>query len=690
MVQSFANSIGKYYNNICFVRPFYLYHCTFFKLKSTLIIAFVLTCTLRLAAQDFGCFEVNNSSANHISNYTVLSFSNNTDFKDINWKEFDFDSIPADGEFCDNAYHSNSCKPFTRMKGQVKNGKKEGNWVLYLDNNSLVSGKFISDKKEGVWKGFRIMGSDTVLAYSSTFRNNLLNGLEVDYHSSGTKNYLCNYKDGLKHGVNERFNEDGELVYSCQYLNGLKHGKEIEREFIDTSKGYIVRELTHFKTGKKNGFTYRIHRKHPNDTSYEGNYNNDLRNGRFVFNESDKRIECNYLNNELDGTFKMIYPNGIVGEEIVFKNNFPYNHVASKDTNGNILAVKTLVNGTGTLSSFYPDGKLKSTYTYKNQLLNGHFIRHFQSGAVAEQGVLYSNGTKTYKSASSIERLRDINFQTSWNQNFIAPTKFQIFNPDSTLKRNIYCQNNLVEVETYRKGRLYAYQTDSLGLLQGKNISFYDSGDTSSVEYLKIIKRDSTLISVQHGTFRYFHKNASIQAVVNYHFGKEIGVSRFYDEADNLVRQKVNLKNGSVYNVFNGDTVNRMDSLGRKQGKWITLPMKWSNTECTISPQDIQYFKDGKPVGTWLLYSFDGTKLIETREWLSEYECISTKWNHNRKFKFKGYLVNNRRQGKWKVYDLKKGYLKFQQHYDCNQPTGIWLEFKKNGKVKKREDKTDQ
>jgi antitoxin component YwqK of YwqJK toxin-antitoxin module len=112
-------------------------------------------------------------------------------------------------------------------------------------------------------------------------------------------------------------------------------------------------------------------------------------------------------------------------------------------------------------------------------------------------------------------------------------------------------------------------------------------------------------MSVKDGFCKYFHPNGILKAEIEYSKGTEIGKSYFYNEIGELIRLNVKEKNGAQYNIFNSDTVNITDSLGRKQGKWISLS-KFSK-DCSITPTSTEYYIDDKPTGIWDSFGYDGS-----------------------------------------------------------------------------------
>jgi len=83
-----------------------------------------------------------------------------------------FDLVQRDGLF----YKKFSEVPFTGKvtgldKGLIKNGKREGAWVLYWENGQLMSkGNWKKGKKDGLWVYYFEAGRFNA-SWSGTFKN---------------------------------------------------------------------------------------------------------------------------------------------------------------------------------------------------------------------------------------------------------------------------------------------------------------------------------------------------------------------------------------------------------------------------------------------------------------------------------------------------------------------------------------
>ena len=127
-------------------------------------------------------------------------------------------------------YHENGQ---LRYKGEFKNGEREGPWIGYLKNGQLsYKGVFKNDEPAGPWIGYLKNGQ---LSYKGVFKNGEREGTWVGYYGNGQLQYKGEYKNGFREGTWVFFNKDGtkrmseykvgEIIFdegSGVYRNGEK------------------------------------------------------------------------------------------------------------------------------------------------------------------------------------------------------------------------------------------------------------------------------------------------------------------------------------------------------------------------------------------------------------------------------------------------------------------------------------
>lgn len=631
-------------------------------IQSILTLFLMLVISTRAFAQDFGIYETNHIGNNSSDLYARQSVQKGYQYRG-DWTEFILDTLIKDGyhkEFC---YFYNSCSENVKMEGLVKDGRQEGMWKLFINENTLFIGNFKNGKKNGLWKGLFINDNDTTCFTKIEFKDNLYSGQKLDF-TFGDKLYkITNYKDGIKHG--------SEKEYFTNNEQDIQQTKEI---------------VTYYK-GKLHG-KYLILGSTPNDTLTDGTYAFGARNGKFTFIKSGGKIIANYKNGKLEGRFKKYYPNGTLAYELDYKNNLPYNVIQIKDSSGNVIETNTLKSGNGTLNYYDENGNMISSCDYKNQLISGQILSYFPSGNIMEKGFLYTDKAKIFKETKPIEHCEDLNLFSAWQLNFASGTDYTSYNEDGSIRNKLKSSFNdsigedIIIYANYKNGNLLSNESRWRGLQFGRVNNFYSNGTLEMSGNYIIIDKDSIKVSVKNGVFKYYHSNGLLKAEVNYSRGEETGNSYFYDTTGNLIRRKIIKENGAVCNIFKNDTVNLKDSLGRKQGKWVRFNRYpfLSNTNYS-TPNVIEYYKNDKPTGIWLYYNHTNDFVEKEVIWENPINSFCKNWNKNGQLIAEGNMTNNIKDGEWKVYDTKKGYLKFKGNYKCGNKDGIWTEYKRNGKI---------
>lgn len=88
-----------------------------------------------------------------------------------------------------------------KLEGTFKNGKKNGIFIEYNEDGAkLEEGKYADDCKEGVWKGWYVIG-ETELMWKGEYKND---------NEVGTQFYSDN--NGLLNGVISFLNDEGTKI----------------------------------------------------------------------------------------------------------------------------------------------------------------------------------------------------------------------------------------------------------------------------------------------------------------------------------------------------------------------------------------------------------------------------------------------------------------------------------------------
>ena len=107
-------------------------------------------------------------------------------------------------------------------QGLMKNGKKEGKWIIYHKNGQLSAKE---NYQNGGNHGFQIGYYDNgVLFYKTNWKNGQSHGYWESYWKNSNLEGKGNYKFGEKEGYWEYYHRNGELDRKLNFHNGKMEG----------------------------------------------------------------------------------------------------------------------------------------------------------------------------------------------------------------------------------------------------------------------------------------------------------------------------------------------------------------------------------------------------------------------------------------------------------------------------------
>jgi antitoxin component YwqK of YwqJK toxin-antitoxin module len=208
-------------------------------------------------------------------------------------------------------YPNGKVKIMASYKDDVPEGVRreydeEGNIVKgYLFHNGKVVGEGITDEeglRDGPWKEYYPNGA---IKSVGTYDKGKRVGEWKFYHPDGQLEQIGSYnKDGKLDGTWTWYYADGQLEREESYFNGMLDGHSIEYDEL----GNVIAE---------------------------GDYIEDYRDGKWVFNYGDHREEGEYLDGMRHGLWKSYYNNGQLSFEGEFIEDNPNGHHVWYWPNGN-------------------------------------------------------------------------------------------------------------------------------------------------------------------------------------------------------------------------------------------------------------------------------------------------------------------------------------------------------------------
>ncbi|MCC6725831.1 MAG: toxin-antitoxin system YwqK family antitoxin [Saprospiraceae bacterium] len=234
------------------------------------------------------------------------------------------------------SYHENG---LLKEQGQYHLGAKVGTWLQYSKEGALlkekhysrpdstiaafvvfhpeggvkVLGQLQNGKPEGRWIGYREQDGNTF--YTRIFKNGLLHGKSKTYHYK--KNTLWKEEDyiaGKLHGEEKQYFEDGTTLSSLtQYQDGKKHGEH--KEWHSLGK---LRVSAFYKDNELDGEFIRYSKD--GIATEKGNYQNGYKQGFFEEIEMGKYLQKGeYYYGQRVGTWQHFYPSGKLSEEYQYE-----------------------------------------------------------------------------------------------------------------------------------------------------------------------------------------------------------------------------------------------------------------------------------------------------------------------------------------------------------------------------------
>ena len=247
----------------------------------------------------------------------------------------------GNGEFTE--YYKNGQ---IKVKGNYKDGLRDGEFKFYSENNKYLGSVFYKNKeiikntlskedKENLSTSFEF--ADMALFLRSTTRD--IVGATTDVYPNGKPRIYMPYSvNGELHGDYIEFYEDGKISYKITYENGIRQGKSIS--YLESGKS--IGE-TNYIDGKKEGKSLE---------TFEGMI----------------QMKANYKNNKIDGDMFLYYPSGKLLQKRSFINGKAEGELIEYYENGVIKEKAYFINDKQEKEHFFYDekGKLIKTDIYKN------------------------------------------------------------------------------------------------------------------------------------------------------------------------------------------------------------------------------------------------------------------------------------------------------------------------------------
>jgi antitoxin component YwqK of YwqJK toxin-antitoxin module len=448
-------------------------------------------------------------------------------------------------------------------EGLIRDGKPDGYWKSYYENGKIKSeGNRKNFELDSLWKFYN---EDGRLILEISFKNGKKNGLRISYLDKET--IKENYKNDVKDGFTRYYYPDGKLKTETPFVKGMEQGfgKEYATDgmiitLTEYKKGFIVDRLRINRKDKNNlkqGKWFLFYDS--GNIKQEGDYRDDKKEGYFKdFAENGDLIKiCKYINDELQPDAVEIQKLQVVNE-------------------------------------YYPDGKLKVSAMYRNNIPEG-IRREYKPDGNIEKSVMYHNGLITGEG----NMLDDGNKDGHWREYFT----------DGSLK----AEGNYDDGKTIGEWKYYH--------LNGK------------IEQTGKFNRQGK----PEGPWKWYYENGKLLRDENYHNGLKDGLLTEYDEEGTVIQEGEFLngeEDGPWFYLTGDDYVKGVYRDGQRNGMWYTynLVRNGEKTDSMIvfkgnfiddlpdgkhswfwdngKVHDEGLYVMGKKEGDWTIYNYDGTLFL--------------------------------------------------------------------------------
>jgi uncharacterized protein len=381
-------------------------------------------------------------------------------------------------------------------------------------------------------------------------------------------------------------------------------------------------EKVNYILGKRNGYTYGYNNLTGQDP---------INKGKIISKEL-------YLNDKKEGMSVYFFANGQQRENIIYADNKRQGNSMIYDEKGNVITIEAYFKGVlterekinrtdneglkqGIWRTYYANGRIKSEYYYKDDLLNGDLKEYDENGNIrillhyAKGSIIETNDTSSIdvEIINKYDQEGNLSFSGSYKNGIPVGIHRVYDNTGKVINSILYGEGGLkvgegiITNEGKREGEWRYYYNDGTIMSKGSFQNNFESGiwkfyyKNEKVEQSGVYKNGK-----EDGLWEWFYENGSIKREEEYYNGKQEGRYVEYDTVGNLIASGSyfeDQKEGDwTYQV--GDNTEKGKYIGDlKDGKWQSF---YSNGKLKYQGNFIQ----GNPDGEHIFY-FPNGKISE-------------------------------------------------------------------------------
>lgn len=577
------------------------------------------------------------------------------------WKEYGFST--ANETLKQKKFHFNDNGKLESIGVLKENASpsREGVWNFISETGSISeTGYFLNDHREGETLIFWPNGK---LKQKLNYQNDKFDGPNYTYHLNGARSGLYPRKNGIADGVEEEYNSASNLVSRTPYKDGMIEGTSV---YIDYGTGFR------------------------RDIAYVKNHRSGLMTEKWL--NSNKKLEANYVDSLLNGSFRKWYANDKPEWEGLYKNDIQVGKWSSYYADGTKSAEGEFDesgNAIGIYYEFGPEGKLDQRISgYKNGKPDGIQTFYYPDGKesirLQVEDDVYKHidcfsptGEKIY---SADEKDGELIYKSFFPEGALKTEgKFKIGQKDGTWKNYDVL------------GRLTSEENWLNGMRSGLQKAYYENGNPQlvySCDSDKIVGKVTRHYSNGHlSMIGYYDKNGPTGIWTDYHRNDSIEYQYCYDSGKLAGRRMGYTPEGKLKTIesFNSDGENTAIKYFSRDGKIVDdLNFEGGSNSFTL------HFPDGKTKGKVKIsdrrrdgleeYYFPNGKLKSQQTFISgNAQGKNTEWDYDGKLvEVKNYCMNEL-DGKYLGYE--NGKISVTDDYVLGNNKGIYREYHPNGKL---------
>lgn len=544
---------------------------------------------------------------------------------------------------------------YERLSGEIKDGKKDGKWSSYYDNNfekKEAEGYYVNNKKENEWIFYYKNGNisqkrkyenDYIIENTYfdklgkeigklDYPNDKINGIYIERYSNENIKNIKSYKISKNDGEWIFYNKNGNILEKKYYIEDeLKStisfdnsGKEIGRATYKDKKIFDgkyakrneknIKSIISYKNGLKDGIFIDYYYGGSKTKKIE-NYKNGKKNGEFTnFYENGNIKSKEYYKNSIkDGKHTYYQIDGKLESELIYKDGKAYGKVKIRDSKGNVDKIEEYKGNIKEVYEYNSKGKISSKEIYRN---NEYIERYSYS----------TTGKLWYKKDVKKGETKSYSYHKNGNIRSISNK----INSSDNIKIIYYDKNEKKIAEGNKVND---------DCIDGKFVNYYTNDSVSKISFYEnkiIIKREYYDLNGEKSTG--FYKNGL-------KYNGEFYIRSY--EGELLTKESFKDGKGKHVSYFiDGeiDTEGQYEN-SKRFGEW------------TFYKKDGSIFgkgtyKDGKKYnGTFILRNASG--IIIRKEVVNLGTSKYYNYDSSGNIRYEGKLVNGINEGKW-IYHNEK------------------------------------